>query len=689
MTRTGLCVAALACGCTWADTGEGWTDPAPSMPAWTGEFEAGADGSPIRIETVEYDLEVFDTHVSACFETTFTASSGSGMSAVHRFALPAGAVIHHAELLVDDGNRWEVAETLGRAEGESAFEDVMEREPPPPPVNDDGPHCDPLLLQQIGTDAYRARVFPVGESTPLVTRICWIAPLEADANGERLRLPFHDAGDPEARTADALEIDAALRSDRWDGAHWTSSAAEDVVEASGSAARLVASDFALDRELVLELGAGSSASVRALGYRSEAEIADHLFVRWVPDLSDVPSVAPGPRHVVFVLDVSGSMQGAKFDAASAVVRRALEALDAEDEWGLVVFDSEARAFRDTMSAGDDVSEAIRWVTGLALANGTNIAGGLALGAQIGATSASPDAAIDLFLLTDGRPSAGATTVDAMLTEIDAAAVDRDVRVFTCGIGSDLDAALLGDLADSTGGEATLALEDSDIEASALALFDRIRPGGVSDVHVVVGGVGIETTEAYEWPRIFPGSPLGFGAIAADAAETVSVSLVGTAPDGEPVEVAAEVVPDVGSDGAALAAPPLAAVAWAERLAREIDAEGETPERVLEAVLVAKRYGVLTRYSSVLAMENDQMYADAGIDRIARDPAGIATEDVPASTFDEFRVGGAGVDSTLGFESAASGNAAGCSCTTGGPGSLAPLVLAMLFAVPRRRRRRAG
>ena len=103
------------------------------------------------------------------------------------------------------------------------------------------------------------------------------------------------------------------------------------------------------------------------------------------------------------------------------------------------------------------------------------------------------------------------------------------------------------------------------------------------------------------------------------------------------------VPESLAFGLDQLAAPLAAKVWANELEREIDTQGETLARVIEAVLLAKRYGIVTRYSAILALESDELYRSLDIQQIRRDPAGIALDPPEISKADEKRIGANGGD----------------------------------------------
>jgi len=652
-----------------------------------GDFEAGEAGSLVAVQALDYDLRVWDRAVEGCYEIVFSAESGTDLTAVYRFVLPRGAVIHRAEIYLPFEERWERAATLGRREGEEVFEEVLLPRP----------SRDPLLLQSIGPDVYRARAYPVSQGRPLRSRICYSHLVEPWEPGALVRVAFFDPDDIVKRTIDRLEVSVALESGPWSRGVWWSDGDDERGNRGGGEGTLentlTVTDFDEKEDVVLELVGEGSAAPSVLAYRPlDERLLDHVHVAWQPDLSAYPSVTPLPRNVVFVVDVSGSMEGAKLREAKLALTKALGDLDDEDYYGLVAFDTDVEIYDSIMSPGVVTAGAIDWVQALRAGSSTHIAAGLASGAEIGVTSPLPDAPIDLILVTDGRPTAGATTAREILAQV-AEVVDpagRVARVFSLGIGHDLDQRLLNDLADESGGESAFALDDNEIADQFLELFARARGGGASDVRVELRGEGIEVVQSYTWRRIFPGDTLSLAALGTLGGD-LEVSLTARAPDNDPIEMDASFFPHLGSHGEHLLAAPLAAMSWAERLDRRIDEEGETAELVDTAVMLAKQYGILTRYSSLLALETEEMYRDYGIDKLERDPAGIALEQARPSSVNEARVGGEGVDREMGAADAdmADGGAVGCACSLQNARASGAWWLPLLgvAALARRRRRR--
>jgi len=592
----------------------------------------------VSIQAIDFNIETRGIYVSGLMEVQFIAASGEENAANLRFPLPTDSVIHKAEIYIPADEKWMIAETTGRREGQIIFDEIVKQKD------------DPLLIQSIGTDFYRARVFPINAGGDLRMRVHYAHTLESAENGYLLEIPFANKDSTASTPANGVTVSLRTDPDFWQPSAWkmadetATPSTLNSADLQNGTAFLNLQNFEMNQDVSLNLmpkmGMVNSA---ALSYQSNNQnIANHTHTWWKPDFSDYPAILSRPRNVVFVIDISGSMSGQKLSQTRESVIQSLESLNPEDYFGLVAFESDTYVFAESMRSGADINEAIQWVAGLRSLGGTGMSAGLQKAAEMGLTSPLSGQAIDLFLITDGRPNEGSETVTDLVNDIgtEADRIGRRIRIFTVGIGDDLDQDLLNGIANATNGESTFALDDSEITGQVLDLFERVRGGGVSNATSSI--TGLENAE-FAWNQIFPNTIIQMGA-KGSATEFLTLNLNGRADDLSSVILNENFpAPSTGNDGIHLIVPPLVAKTWADRLERQIDKAGETTELVNEAVRLARTYGIVTRYSSLLALETEEMYVEQGVKRIERDPAGIALEPVEDSTVDEGRIGGQGTD----------------------------------------------
>lgn len=107
------------------------------------------------------------------------------------------------------------------------------------------------------------------------------------------------------------------------------------------------------------------------------------------------------KKIVFVVDISGSMQGKALDDVKNVLSTALSKLRGEDEFNIIAFNDEAHKFSESMEMAtkDAIESALQWINTKFLAGGgTNIL--LPLTKVSNFTSFSSILHMDLFIIRD-------------------------------------------------------------------------------------------------------------------------------------------------------------------------------------------------------------------------------------------------------------------------------------------------
>ena len=118
-----------------------------------------------------------------------------------------------------------------------------------------------------------------------------------------------------------------------------------------------------------------------------------------------------PRHVVYVLDISGSMSS-RIERAESELRRALGGLRSEETFNIVVFSDEVRSFDTGMAPATPnlVRRASAYLDTLRVGGGTDLEGAMAKALALPEVN-------EVILLTDGVPTEGETDFKALAREI--------------------------------------------------------------------------------------------------------------------------------------------------------------------------------------------------------------------------------------------------------------------------------
>src|SRR5690606_9083315 len=238
------------------------------------------------------------------------------------------------------------------------------------------------------------------------------------------------------------------------------------------------------REVVILLPAGErrAGSTGVLAHRPEANEAGYMLLTLTPPAIRTSSV---PRDLTFVVDVSGSMSGTKIAQARAAGERLLDTLHPEDRFRIVAFSTDVQSFRPDFARATaaNVREARGFLQELQAKGGTNISGAMDEALDV----ASPAGRLPLvLLLTDGEPTVGIRNPDA-IAERSAEQRGR-ARVFTLGLGSDVNSALIERLALQGQGTPFFVTPSENVERTVANLGERLTNPVLTDVRVTARGI---------------------------------------------------------------------------------------------------------------------------------------------------------------------------------------------------------
>ncbi|MCL4692127.1 MAG: VWA domain-containing protein [Candidatus Hydrogenedentes bacterium] len=184
-----------------------------------------------------------------------------------------------------------------------------------------------------------------------------------------------------------------------------------------------------------------------------------------------------PRRVVFVIDRSGSMDGAPMRQALAAVNACLGALTPEDRFGIVAFDDKVESTGSSLLAGDAKGREIAqgFLPTVHARGGTELAAGIEAAAKI----IWPEQDADILLVTDGQVMG----IDPILFR----ARRAGLRVHCLGIGSASQDRFLTQLARETGGTSQFLTPRERVDMAAVELFSTMGRPMASGVAYEVQG----------------------------------------------------------------------------------------------------------------------------------------------------------------------------------------------------------
>ncbi|MDA1017255.1 MAG: VIT and VWA domain-containing protein [Planctomycetota bacterium] len=312
-----------------------------------------------------------------------------------------------------------------------------------------------------------------------------------------------------------------------------------------------------------------------------------------------------PKDVVFCVDTSGSMlTGEKMEQARAALKYCVESLRTGDRFNIVDFSTVARNFHDDGLAtfnADSKTNALKYVSKLRARGGTAIQEALETSLKL--LGNDKDRLKMIVFATDGLPTIGERDPEALLRNI-AKKNNENVRIFVFGEGYDVNTKLLDFLASDHRGEADYILPQEDITKKISAFFDRVGSPIMTDLELKVDGMKITNVFPRTIPDVFNGEQVViYGRYNGDG--TKKVTLTGVI-EGKRTSIEYELdFPKATNDDRSSFVPRLWAGKKVDYLLKEIRKSNGEPSKELvdEVVELAKRYGIVTPYTSFLMAED--------------------------------------------------------------------------------------
>ena len=572
-----------------------------SHPPWGDEY-------PLPIKKLGVDIVVEDQVARVALDQTFHNDAAEDLEGVYRFAIPPDAALQRLAMYVD--GKLEESAVVERMRARRIYEELVYR------------RVDPALLEWAGTGRLSLRVYPLRAHQDKRLMIAYTQSLPKLYDDYTLSVPLPEVDQPVGELAVAMRIKGCASCEISSTSHQI----EVTREGSDAVVRYARSADKLGDSFVVHVRDPRHATTVA----THADGNDHyLLVRAPSHVGGAPREYR-PRTWVLLDDVSASRSPMELRAQQDLIDAFLRELDEDDRVAIVAFDVEARDKLAATRVRDVDRRAVREaLKGEGGVGATDFSVGLAAASKLLAGVAPDDAMV--VYLGDGTITAGPRELDKLRAELAGKA-----HFVGVGVGDGPDTQTLDALAAATGGYATTIDLDDDLGWRAfdlVAALHTARVTGVSARLVDAQGALVPATLYLRSPQLADGEEIELVGKLAGTGTPASVELTGTR-DGAPWQQTVALA-SPAHDGGYL--PRL----WAQRhIAARLLAKHEpvamtpcagepcpTEEQLREqrdeqirqeVVALGKRYFLLSRHTSLLVLENDEMYARYGVTKGAGD-----------------------------------------------------------------------
>jgi len=366
--------------------------------------------------------------------------------------VPVGSSIHEFGLEGAEGKF--PGKLIPRDEARKIYDEIVRRS------------LDPGLLEFAGHGLVKSSVFPVpGKGTSRV-RLVYEQMLEVDGNRIDYSLPRTEA--PSHRVPWTVKVDWRIKG----GIAGVYSPSHDVIEQRAGGGRIKLKNNGKMQPGSFLLSAtrrkDKHATASLMAYPGAKDGGYFLLLLSPPAIEKKQGVK---REVSIVIDKSGSMAGEKIEQALKAASQVIEGLNDGEAFNIIVYNEAIEKFsaKPVIKSRETLLAVRKYLAGIRVSGGTNIHD--ALQTAIGQEPTDGMLPIVLFL-TDGVPTIGQTQ-EKKIREAIAKGNQHKRRIFTFGVGVDVNTPLLSRLADDSRARATYVLPKEDVEVKVARVFRRL------------------------------------------------------------------------------------------------------------------------------------------------------------------------------------------------------------------------
>ena len=538
------------------------------------------------------DFKIEDQIAETMVEQVFYNHSDRPLEATYIFPVPKGASVNKFTMWVD--GKETKGELLEADKAREIYTSIVRR------------IQDPGLLEYMENNLLRMRVFPVPARGNQRVSVSYTSVVPKE--GDLMEFVFPLKGEMRSnQVAQEFSLSGTIKSQH--GIANTYSPTHDINTQRKS-----------DKEVSLSLNKAGlmgdkdfqlfySFSDKAVGmsmltHRPIASEEGYFSLMINPSMKG-NKAKPMPRDFVFVMDTSGSMRGPKMEQAKKALKYCINSLGENDHFSMLNFATSISLFRDEFVPANEEFKNIgrKWIEGLDSTGGTAIRDALLAALEIRGNDASRPFVIVFF--TDGMPTIGETNPEKITRDV-LAKIKPNTRIFTFGVGDDVNATMLDMLAEKTKAATTYVRPAEDIEIKSSAMVSKISNPVLVNLSLTFSP-DIQVLDIYptSLPDIFEGSQLMvFGKYKGKGGS--AIKLRGDLANEKKEFVYEYNFPEKTSDSKSFVEQ-----LWARRkvgfLLDQIRANGEKGELVDEVTKLAKKYGITTPYTSYLVVPDHVSY----------------------------------------------------------------------------------
>ena len=580
----------------------------------------------LQIKQHHVNVVIEDGYAVTAVEQVFYNPNTTDLEAVYAFPVPEKASVGEFTYWIDGSPV--TGEVLEKKEARRVYEaeKTAGRET--------------AITEQDSYKTFDSTVYPVRAQQEVQIRLVYIQPVHIDTGIGRYVYPLEEGGVDEEKVSfwtsndtveQAFSFNVTLRSSypvdmvrlpahpqaqvttvsdqQWTAtiSNQANSAIDDgVIGAQGLVAEhtpVNASKFRLDTDIVVywRHQQGLPGTVDMVAHKESAN-GRGTFMLTVTPGEDLSAINQG-RDWIFALDISGSMQG-KYHSLVEGVNQGLEKLNPADRFRIILFNSNAQELTNGYVAvtAENVKKYSQELERIAPNNGTNLYAGIKKGLK----GLDADRSSAIILVTDGVANVGVTEKKGFLELLK----NYDVRLFTFVMGNSANRPLLESMAKVSNGFALNVSNSDDIIGMIMSATSKLNHEALRNIKIKFDSVKVKDLTPENIGSLYRGQQLiVFGHYWGDGIARVTIN--GSISGHSKIYTSEFSFPQIATLNPEI--ERLWAYAKIEDLQNQMDYLGKDADIKQAIVGVAKEYGLVTDYTSMVVVR-EEVFQQHNIDR---------------------------------------------------------------------------
>lgn len=549
---------------------------------------------PLEVRYHHVDVKITGQIAITSVDQVFVNPTQMRLEGYYIFPIPVQAVIQ--KFSMDINGKQVQAELLDAKKARDIYEHIVRTQ------------RDPALLEYIGQGLFRARIFPIEPRGQKRVKISYTQLLDKENQTVEYLYPLNTEKFS-AKPLNDVAIRVQVEADEPIKNVYSPTHEVEIIHKDKNHVTVGYEEKSTRPDIDFKLYYSTDnqkLGFSLLSYKKEQSEDGYFFLSISPGYSS-PGEVVVEKDITFVLDVSGSMVGKNLSQAKKALLFCIENLNKGDRFQVIRFSTEAEALFSRLESVNEghLGEARRFIENLKAIGGTNIDEALSMALAVEKSVARP---YMIIFLTDGKPTIGETDENVLVKKI--GALNRSgTRIFTFGIGHEINTHLLDRITELSRAYRTYIMPEEDIEVKVAHFYLNVQSPVLTDLQLDFGSqVRVSQVLPRQLPDMFRGSTLTvMGRYQGEG--DAGIVLTGRVGNQEKRFRFSASRGFRGVRGEKQEGTQFIAALWGARrvgyLLDQIRLYGESEELVEEVTQLARAFGIITPYTSYLIVEDER------------------------------------------------------------------------------------